>query len=920
MTEVIGKGVIEVSADSRKLTAGIDAAKRSLKDLGITAGDATKGQSASIDKYVKSLGLAAVTVGKTGRELELYKLGLRGASAEQLKAADSALKMSEAYERGRTIGTSIKTGLLTVATAAVAGTIAAVAAFDILIKKAAQFQDLSETTGASAEGLASIAVAAATAGVAMDSVAGASIKLTKNLTGVDDEGKAAGAALVALGLNIADFKKLDPVAQFDAIAKALSGFSDSATSGAAKTAVALALYGKAGAEQLKVFKAIEEQGGRQVILTEEQIRQADEYADTQAKSRAQLLLYASAIATQMLPAVTALTDTLGDAAKELLGVDAAAKKFGQGGEIKAFAQDGVLFLASLADVAFRVGQTFRYLGDNIGAAAAQAVAIAKLDFAGAAAIGRASIANNEQLNFSLGLADRLQAKFASINSDNSRIAAGAGAATDPRRLGSVGSIADQVADPANKLGKPKLNFSGAVKSASGGKGAGGKDTAVQEAKAQLAIDLSDIKGQADSLVNTFSNAEKVMEALRSASLLDEREYYASKLAFLNLNNTAQEEALKQEIARLGQEKLTGKDKLDNQRKIAEAQAKLAKVRENAATGVQLLSIQEEAAAKKLAQYYRDAEAAAQDYLDTLTKAQRRELSGFGVGTQERERTAGRAQIEDKYTGQRSDLERSKRDAELSGTFGGDAQKKYDAELDRIRRFQAAALGEYDAYYAQRLAKEKDWSLGASEALANYVSNASNIAKQSEKVWTDAFQGMEDALVDFTKTGKLDSKSLADSIISDLVRIAIRQQISNAIGVAGSSGGGGFVGILGSVIGAVSGTSGLATAASVLPGNSLDNFLNLTNNFAGRALGGPVSAGGIYRVNETRPELLNVAGKQYLMMGNQGGTVDANSSAGQAGNTVNMTVNQSFAAGTSRATTLQAAADARRQLEHAGRNL
>jgi phage-related minor tail protein len=41
----------------------------------------------------------------------------------------------------------------------------------------------------------------------------------------------------------------------------------------------------------------------------------------------------------------------------------------------------------------------------------------------------------------------------------------------------------------------------------------------------------------------------------------------------------------------------------------------------------------------------------------------------------------------------------------------------------------------------------------------------------------------------------------------------------------------------------------------------------------RELGGPVSAGGMYRVNERGPELLEVAGKQYLMMGSQGGSVE-----------------------------------------------
>ena len=62
-------------------------------------------------------------------------------------------------------------------------------------------------------------------------------------------------------------------------------------------------------------------------------------------------------------------------------------------------------------------------------------------------------------------------------------------------------------------------------------------------------------------------------------------------------------------------------------------------------------------------------------------------------------------------------------------------------------------------------------------------------------------------------------------------------------------------------------SGLLSRA----GGVLAGFLGL----GGRAIGGPVSAGGMYRVNERGPELLNVAGRQYLMMGSQGGSVSPN---------------------------------------------
>jgi hypothetical protein len=57
----------------------------------------------------------------------------------------------------------------------------------------------------------------------------------------------------------------------------------------------------------------------------------------------------------------------------------------------------------------------------------------------------------------------------------------------------------------------------------------------------------------------------------------------------------------------------------------------------------------------------------------------------------------------------------------------------------------------------------------------------------------------------------------------------------------------------------------------------------------REIGGPVSAGGMYRVNERRPELLQVAGRQYLMMGNQSGKVEPTGSQGQHQTVVHQTI-------------------------------
>jgi len=95
-----------------------------------------------------------------------------------------------------------------------------------------------------------------------------------------------------------------------------------------------------------------------------------------------------------------------------------------------------------------------------------------------------------------------------------------------------------------------------------------------------------------------------------------------------------------------------------------------------------------------------------------------------------------------------------------------------------------------------LAAEQDklnasFGYGAKVALRGYLDEVANKATQSETLMRNAFKGMEDALTQFVKTGKLDFSSLADSIISDLIRIQIRASITGPLaGWLWSVGGGG----------------------------------------------------------------------------------------------------------------------------------
>jgi hypothetical protein len=317
--------------------------------------------------------------------------------------------------------------------------------FQSVTSGAAVFKDLEESSGAAAERIASLAPAAATAGVEITGVTDAMGQLTKRLVGVDDESKAAGAALKSIGLEVADIKRLDPVGQYEAIGSALAGFAD----GAEKVAVAQALFGKQGAEQLRVFAALQEAGGRQVILTQQQIEAADAYADAQTKAAAELKLYAQAAFTQALPALTDLANVAIDVAREFLGVDKATGQLAANNGVKQFADDAVDALAFVVDQVDLVVRLFQLTGKTIAGVAGVYAAVAKGDFAAAREIGKAAQADLDAVWNRVTFTERLATQRARR----------AAAAAEPPRFSDAGFEAAR---------RPRIAFGGAVRAGSGG--------------------------------------------------------------------------------------------------------------------------------------------------------------------------------------------------------------------------------------------------------------------------------------------------------------------------------------------------------------------------------------------------------------------------------------------------------------------
>lgn len=443
-------------------------------------------------------------------------------------------------------------------------------------------------------------------------------------------------------------------------------------------------------------------------------------------------------------------------------------------------------------------------------------------------------------------------------------------------------------------------------------------------KSTLDLDVARIKASAQAEEEIYKNSDQVFSALRSAGLIDEQNYYAEKLFLLEANSAAEEKALTDEIARRKAQAFSGDGAADkaneNAKAITEAEAKLAKVRKDAATQETVLGIESDAASRKRAAGYLAAELAAEQSLDATKRSHAEEIALVGVGGEARVQSTAHSQITDRY---QSEIDSANADIAAKRVAGGgtataDDETAYATRITLLQKYQAAALVEWDDYYAKLKVQEADASLGFQKGLADYVTSIGSMSDRTAKLTGDSFKSLEDILVSFATTSKLSFSSLENTIIAGITRIAIQEELLKPLagylgGAMGSAGGAsGAGGLLGGLLGlfgggsAAGGATAMGSAAGTL-GAVDSQAANVL--MSGLATGGRALPGGLYPVTERGPEVLDVNGKQYLMTGNSRANVTPVSSGGQQASQRPISIVQNFPAGTSKTTANQAAAAA-----------
>lgn len=221
--------------------------------------------------------------------------------------------------------------------------------------------------------------------------------------------------------------------------------------------------------------------------------------------------------------------------------------------------------------------------------------------------------------------------------------------------------------------------------------------------------------------------------------------------------------------------------------------------------------------------------------DSRNEQYQKSLGAFGLSERQRQEVEAQRTVYREFQRMQLDLVKNT-PKEILGS------DKYVAEMLKIKEAQDQALQDLQSYFDSIRQLQGDWTNGATRALSTYVDDVANVSAQVERLFTNTFSGLEDSLVNFVKTGKLSFSDLADSIIADIARIIIRQQITGPLAqlVQGNLGGGGFINdLLGGLFGGA------------------------------RANGGPTQAGKFYEVNERGSELFTQGGRTYLMSSGDG---------------------------------------------------
>ena len=640
------------------------------------------------------------------------------------------------------------------------------------IEAAAALQGLSEQTGASAAALSGFAPVATISGTAMEAIGGNLAKLSKGLAGVDDETAGATKALQFLGIRAKEASGTlrDPAEVMNDVALKLAEFED----GAGKTAIAMELFGKSGATMLPFLKDLAENQDLNIRLTAKQIEEADNASKAMGRMRAESNFVAQTLVTAAIPSMSVFTQEL---KRVFLGTDNAVEgiqRMRAEGTLTNWAEKTAYAIAVVIDALRGIGHTIKSVIGSFSAVWAD-IELAGTFLAGGKGLNPFSDENRSRLQAAL---EKRNAIVAQSNQnyvelwDMPLLADAVTKRFDEIRKGTEASnAATQAAAP-----RKQLNYSTATGAVSANAMAG-IDSEIKRLQGQVDVESAILKDR-QRIIDLYESQGYLSFKEASEARLAAQEDFTEKLRALSADEETILRRGLETVAKTTQEKLKLQDRLAEitlKRQRLEREAQQSNLeRQIRLPGESMKELQEQAT--RGLNELRSVEEQIKTLRDTGAISELKSLQQLATARQE----SGL---------QLATLARQAREL-------ADAAPGNEKLADAFTKIEEAARQAADgaSLLALRVKEMSDPEAGFAKGLRSVAEEAEQIGKQMESATTRAFNGMTDALVSFVMTGKLDFRTLANSIISDLIRIQIQRAITlplaNAMaGVFGFASGG-----------------------------------------------------------------------------------------------------------------------------------
>ncbi|MCO3565810.1 phage tail tape measure protein [Pseudomonas aeruginosa] len=296
------------------------------------------------------------------------------------------------------------------------------------------------------------------------------------------------------------------------------------------------------------------------------------------------------------------------------------------------------------------------------------------------------------------------------------------------------------------------------------------------------VDLRAANAAKNSLAEitaTYRNAQKELEASQRAGVISAESYAQQRISIIQQERDEVTHAYEREIAALeaarAKQGTSAAQRIQLDQKIADARTALVKAQQDADSQLNQIELSEQGRLRRQEQSVQRYTQALQAQVDALRLEGERAAAGVSMGGRERSRFEQLNSLDDRYNQQLMDLENQRSDPSRQMS-----DEEYEKRLAALRKAHQDLRDTVVSNYDQMTAAQSDWSNGASGAWNDYLESARNVAGQTHDLFTNAFRGMEDSIVNFAMTGKLSFSDFAKSILADMARIATRAAASQAL--------------------------------------------------------------------------------------------------------------------------------------------